>query len=87
MSKRHVPVVVEPLKPSPGARRFTDDFQRDSVRLVADERYRLLLRQRRDRALLLVAQARVDQPHDIQRLGVRSTERVSMHRNFLGSSD
>ena len=39
MSKRSVPAVVEPSNPSPQARRFTDDFKRDSVRLVTDEKY------------------------------------------------
>ena len=39
MSKQSVPAVVEPLVPSPKARRFSDEFKRDSVRLVTDERY------------------------------------------------
>jgi len=37
MSKKHVAAVVEPSMPSPQARRFSDDFKRDSVRLVTDE--------------------------------------------------
>ena len=39
MSKKHVPVVVELSTPSPTARRFSDDFKRDSVRLVTEEQY------------------------------------------------
>ena len=39
MSKNSVPAVVESSNPSPQARRFTDDFKRDSVRLVTDEKY------------------------------------------------
>ena len=39
MSKQSVPAVVEPSVPSPKARRFSDEFKRDSVRLVTDERY------------------------------------------------
>ena len=39
MSKQSVPAVVEPLVPSPKARRFSDEFKRDSVRLVTDEKY------------------------------------------------
>ena len=39
MSKKSVPAVVESSNPSPQARRFTDDFKRDSVRLVTDEKY------------------------------------------------
>ena len=39
MSKKHVPAVVESSMPSPRSRRFTDDFKRDSVRLVTDEQY------------------------------------------------
>jgi len=39
MSKKSVPAVVESSNPSPKARRFTDDFKRDSVRLVTDEKY------------------------------------------------
>jgi len=39
LSKKSVPAVVEPSNLSPKARRFTDDFKRDSVRLVTDERY------------------------------------------------
>ena len=36
MNKKSAAAVVEPLNPSPKARRFTDDFKRDSVRLVTD---------------------------------------------------
>ena len=39
MSKKSVPAVVESSNPSPQVRRFTDDFKRDSVRLVTDEKY------------------------------------------------
>ena len=39
MSQQSVPAVVEPLVPSPKARRFSDEFKRDSVRLVTDEKY------------------------------------------------
>ena len=39
MSKRSVPAVVESSNPSPQSRRFSDDFKRDSVRLVTDEQY------------------------------------------------
>lgn len=33
MSKQSVPAVVEPSVPSPQARRFSEEFKRDSVRL------------------------------------------------------
>ena len=39
MSKQPVPAVVEPSVPSPQARRFSEEFKRDSVRLVTDEKY------------------------------------------------
>jgi len=39
MSKKHVSAVVEATTPSPKARRFLEDFKRDSVRLVTDEGY------------------------------------------------
>jgi transposase len=39
MSKKSVSAVVEPSEPSPKSRRFTDEFKRDSVRLVTDEKY------------------------------------------------
>lgn len=39
MSKKSVPAIVESSNPSPQARRFSDDFKRDSVRLVTDEKY------------------------------------------------
>ena len=39
MSKQSVPAVVEPSVPSPQARRFSEEFKRDSVRLVTDEKY------------------------------------------------
>ena len=39
MSKQSVPAIVEPSAPSPQARRFSEEFKRDSVRLVTDEKY------------------------------------------------
>ena len=39
MSKQSVPAVVEPSVPSPQARRFSEEFKRDSVWLVTDEKY------------------------------------------------
>ena len=39
MSKKSVPVIIESSNPSLQARRFSDDFKRDSVRLVTDEKY------------------------------------------------
>ena len=39
MSKKSITAVVESSVPSPQSRRFTDDFKRDSVRLVTDEKY------------------------------------------------
>lgn len=39
MSNKSVPAVVEPSESSPKARRFSDEFKRDSVRLVTDEKY------------------------------------------------
>ena len=39
MSKKSVPAVVELSESSPQARRFSDEFKRESVRLVTEEKY------------------------------------------------
>ena len=39
MSKKSVPAVVELSESSPQSRRFSDEFKRESVRLVTDEKY------------------------------------------------
>lgn len=39
MDKKHMPTVVEPSTRSAGARRFPDEFKRDAVRLISEERY------------------------------------------------
>ena len=39
MSKKSVPAVVELSESSPQARRFSDEFKRESVRLVSEEKY------------------------------------------------
>ena len=39
MSKKSVPAVFELSESSPQSRRFSDEFKRESVRLVTDEKY------------------------------------------------
>ena len=39
MSKKSVPAVVELSESSPQSRRFSDEFKRELVRLVTDEKY------------------------------------------------
>ena len=39
MSKNSVPAVVELSESSPKSRRFSDEFKRESVRLVTEEKY------------------------------------------------
>ena len=39
MDKKPMPAMVEPSTRSVGARRFPDEFKRDAVRLITEERY------------------------------------------------
>jgi transposase-like protein len=39
MDKKPMPPVVEPSTRSPGAGRFSEEFKRDAVRLITEERY------------------------------------------------
>jgi len=39
MSKKSVPAVAELSESSPQSRRFSDEFKRESVRLVTEEKY------------------------------------------------
>ena len=39
MSKKPVPIVVEQAPQPVGGKRYSDDFKRDAVRLVTEERY------------------------------------------------
>jgi transposase len=39
MDKKPLPAVAEPLTRSAGARRFSDEFKHDAVRLISEERY------------------------------------------------
>ena len=39
MSKKRLSEVLEPVSRAPQARRFSEEFKRDSVRLVTDEQY------------------------------------------------
>jgi transposase len=39
MDKKPMPAIVEPSTRPAGARRFPDEFKRDAVRLITEERY------------------------------------------------